>query len=631
MSSKKNEKIEKEEKKEVINSEKEEIIDTVDTLETPKENEEEQNKKTSKETKNEKDDNKKITKEEYTENVIKTSKKRIYIVFNLAVLIILVLFISIIFAVINIKSDTIINGVYVGNVDLSGLSIAEAKNKLEEAIKVETEEKLNLNNNGEKILSIKPSEIEFKYDTSEQLKQAYQIGRNDNIFINNYKIIFAGLIGKKIDLSYTYNEAKLEEILNSLDGIVKGLVENPSYYKEENNLIIVSGKDGLSIEKEKLKQIILDEIKNREYQKIIDGSYNNNIEIPTVETKAESIDIEKIYSEIYSQPKNAYYVEEPFELFLDEDGVDFAITIEEAKKLIEVPAEEYTIPLKLTKADITINDIDSSAFRYQVSTFTTNYDPGYTSRVNNLQLAASKINGKVLRPGEIFSFNEVVGKRTVEAGYTDAPIFVNGEVTDGTGGGICQISSTLYNAVVLANLKVVDRRNHNYTTSYLKAGRDATVVYGAVDFKFQNTRKYPIKIEASVSGGVARFSIYGIKEEQEYTVKIIPVVTETIPKTTQYVDDATLAEGSEVVKQVGSSGYKVTTYKELYLNGAFVSKEVLSNDTYKAMARIVRRGTKKLSVPTVSTPVQEPETSEQVPAESQTPVQDNTDVSNTTN
>lgn len=290
---------------------------------------------------------------------------------------------------------------------------------------------------------------------------------------------------------------------------------------------------------------------------------------------------------------------------MDEDGIDFGVTIEEAKNIVSVQAEEYRIPLKITKANVTINDIDSSAFRYKISTFSTTYDAGYRDRVNNLELAAGKINGTVLGPGETFSFNETVGKRTIEAGYTDAKIFLNGEVVDGTGGGICQISTTLYNAVLLANLQVTDRRNHNYTTSYVKAGRDATVVYGAVDFKFQNNRKYPIKIEATVSGGVATFNIYGIQEENEYEVKIIPVITQTIPKTTQYIDDATLVEGSEVVKQVGSSGCKVTTYKETYLNGALISKEVISNDTYKAMTRIVRRGTKKASVPTVTNPVEE--------------------------
>ena len=584
MSSENNEKIEKNEDLKV---------DIVEKTEKVKE------KSDNKKTENKQEEL--IVKQEEKKSLEK-SKKKIYIAFNIIIFLIFIMFVSIIFALININNEKIINGVSIKNINLSGLSIKDAKNKVEEAINVEIDKEINLIFEDKKIFSLNPSEIEFAYEVSDKIEEAYNVGRDSNIFVNNYKIIYSALLGNSLDLDYTYNEEKLNEIVNSLDGLITGLVVDPSYYREEDNLIIVPGIDGISIEKEKLKKIILDEIRNRDYEKIINNEYSNDITIPIIDTKAKHIDIEKIHSEIYCQPKDAYYVAEPFELHMDEDGIDFNITIEEAKKIIEIPAEEYTIPLKITKANVTINDIDSSAFRYEVSRATTNYDPGYTSRVNNLRLAASKINGKVLAPGEIFSYNEVVGKRTVEAGYTNAPIFINGEVADGTGGGICQISTTLYQAVLKANLKIVDRRNHNYITSYAQAGTDATVVYGAIDFKFQNTRKYPIKIEATVNGGVVKFVIYGIEEEKEYDVKIIPIVTQSMAKKTKYVDDPTLAEGSEVVKQVGTSGCKVTTYKEVYLNGSFVSKEIISNDTYKAMDRIVRRGTKKISVPTVSTP-----------------------------
>lgn len=117
-------------------------------------------------------------------------------------------------------------------------------------------------------------------------------------------------------------------------------------------------------------------------------------------------------------------------------------------------------------------------------------------------------------PGETFSFNKVVGKRTIEEGYRNAKIYANGGVVDGLAGGICQISSTLYNAVLIANLKIEERRNHAFKTSYVAAGRDATVVYGTIDFKFTNSRSYPIKIAATVENGVAEFSINGIQESR---------------------------------------------------------------------------------------------------------------------
>ena len=161
-------------------------------------------------------------------------------------------------------------------------------------------------------------------------------------------------------------------------------------------------------------------------------------------------------------------------------------------------------------------------------------------------------------PGEEFSYNQTLGPRTVATGYKSAKIFSNGEVVDGIGGGICQISSTLYDAVVYADLEITDRRNHQFVTSYLKAGLDATVVYGSQDFKFKNSRNYPIKIVSTVSNGIAKIDIYGVKEETEYQVKIEPVVLQTTP-----------------------TSIKTITYKYRYLNGKLVDKVVLSRDTYK--------------------------------------------------
>ena len=148
------------------------------------------------------------------------------------------------------------------------------------------------------------------------------------------------------------------------------------------------------------------------------------------------------------------------------------------------------------------------------------YNAGNTNRTTNLKLAVNKINGTVLLPNEEFSYNKVVGERTISAGYKMAATYSNGAVVDGLGGGICQISSTLYDAVVMANLNVTTRRNHQFVTSYVPAGKDATVVWGSQDFKFVNSRKNPIRITATVQGGVATVQIWGVKEEVEYDISI---------------------------------------------------------------------------------------------------------------
>ena len=157
-------------------------------------------------------------------------------------------------------------------------------------------------------------------------------------------------------------------------------------------------------------------------------------------------------------------------------------------------------------------------------------------------------------PNETFSYNKTLGARTAAAGYKNAKVYEAGQVVDGIGGGICQISTTLYNTVLRANLEIVERKNHQFVTSYVEAGMDATVVYGMTDFKFKNTRKYPVKIIASAKNGVATVSLYGIKESEEYTFSFRTVTVSTIPTSIKYVDDPTLVVGTEKVKQKGANG-----------------------------------------------------------------------------
>ena len=253
--------------------------------------------------------------------------------------------------------------------------------------------------------------------------------------------------------------------------------------------------------------------------------------------------------------------------------------------------EQYEIELTITKPKVTIAQIGSEAFPDLLGTYSTKYDGGNTDRTTNLRIACRKINDKVVLPGETFSYNKTLGERTPAAGYKNAKVYENGEVVDGIGGGICQISSTLYNSVLKANMDIVERRNHQFVTSYTPAGRDATVVYGLTDFKFKNTRKTAVRIKASCSNGIATVSIYGIKDENEYDVSFNTKTISTIPFTVKYVDDNSLPAGTEKVKQKGANGIITETYIVKSLNGKVVSSNLLSKDTYNAMQRIILRGT----------------------------------------
>lgn len=519
----------------------------------------------------------------------KKQKKNLFIVINLTIIAVLICLFSTIFAFMNVTKAVIINGVSIKGIDVSNLTISEATNKITEALNIELNTSIKLEGN-EYETTLNSSQIEFEYDVAKAVQEAYSIGRKGNIVQNNYEILYTAFLEKNIDVEYSYNKETLNYIVDTMESKIPGLVVEASFYREGTELIIIPGKDGISVDKDKLKQDIVNKIVSLNALEILANNKTETIEIPINQTKAAPIDIDKIYSEVYTEPKDAYYEENPFKIYAEVEGVDFAISKEEAKNIISTQAEEYRIPLKLTPAEKTINDIGTEAFPYVISSFSTKYDASNKNRSQNLAIAAGKINGTVLMPGEEFSFNQVVGKRTIQEGYKDAKIYQNGKVVDGLAGGICQISSTLYNAAVMANLEIVERRNHSFTTSYVKAGKDATVVYGVIDFKFKNSRTYPIKIEATVNSGIAEFKIHGIQEEVEYDIQLSPVVTASIPYTTQYIPDATLVPGQQVVVQGGGNGCKVSTYKETRLEGKLISRELVSTDTYSPMTAIIRVG-----------------------------------------
>lgn len=393
------------------------------------------------------------------------------------------------------------------------------------------------------------------------------------------------LLQKSLPIEVIYNEEKIDKKIEEISNKLPGTIVKSSYYIENEELIIKKGNDGLTIEKEKMKDSIKEAIKSNE---------SKTIKISVKNEKIEKINIEKIHNEIYKEPQNAYITKNPTKVYAHINGVDFKISIEEANKIIEEEKEEYIIPLKITIPEKTLDKLGKEAFPNKLSEFTTRYNAGNENRSTNLELASEKINGTIVLPGEIFSYNKIVGERTIAKGYKEATIYSGGKVVPGIGGGICQLSSTLYNAVLYSNLEITNRSNHRFTTSYVKEGRDATVSWGTIDFCFKNTRNYPIKIVSTVNSGIVRIEIYGILEENEYEVQLQTNILETIPFKINYINDNTLEEGVEEIKQYGADGVKSETYKILKQNGIVVSKSLLSTDTYSSLEQIVRRGTKKV-------------------------------------
>lgn len=536
----------------------------------------------------EKEEKKKIEKHS-TKNSENNKNKKINLKIAIGVAICFLTIFSTIFSLLNINSKKIITGINILDVDVSNMTREQAIEK----ISMLTEEKLS----NDIILkyenyetTINPSQVDTKLEIENAVDEAYKIGRDGNIIKNNYDILLTKLFNKNMNIDLKYNEELMKNKINDISSKLPNAMIQNSYYIEDEKLIIVKGQKGNTIKEEEFINLFENSIKGVNQIKLI--------ELPIENRNPDEIDVEQIRKEIYREPENAYIKHDPFEIHPNINGVDFDLTIEEAKKIVEENKSEYEIPLKITIADVTVADLGEEAFPDRLSTYTTYYNSGNYNRSNNLELAAKKINGTVILPGEIFSYNQVVGERTISAGYKEAGAYAGGKVVQSVGGGICQTSSTLYNAALLANLEITDRSNHCFETGYVDAGRDATVSWGTLDFKFKNTRKYPIKVVTSAGGGEITVSIYGLKEEVEYDVEIESYVTSYIPYSVQYEKDNTLEEGKEIIEQSGFDGCNSEAYRILKLNGEVIKKELLSKDTYDPMERIIIIGTKKAPKPT---------------------------------
>lgn len=569
----------------------------------------------NKETEEKKEDNDKTVEEDSMKfkkaepSKKQKSNKVIPIVVSLFIVLFVMIF-SVVFALFNMNNEKILKGISILGIDISDLTVEESKTKVNNAI----EERFKDENNnlilkiGENETSVTANTFNAKFDIDNAVIEADNIGRNGNILTNNYSILFTKLFKKEIKPRLYLDDSLLSDTIKDINSKMKDAIVDNSYYIEKNNLIIVKGKAGYIIKTEELKEKIYEQISN------IHTNYQI-IEIPVEYKEPEPINLQKIHEEIYKEPQDAYVQKNPTVVHPEVNGIDFKISVEEAEELLKEDKEEYTIPLKITKPKKTINNLGEEAFPDLLATFSTRFDGSNYNRNTNIKLAAKKVNGTVILPGEKFSFNTIVGSRTIEAGFKEGTAYVGGKVVPDVGGGVCQVSSTIYNTALLANMQIVERSNHMFTTGYVAASRDATVYYGSLDFVFKNSRKYPIKMVASANGGVCKVSIYGIKEEKEYEVIIQSKITSYINPTTIYKEDPTLEEGKEIVEQTAITGCRSEGYKILKLNGKIVSQTLLSKDTYKSRNKIVRRGTKK----TTTTPTK--------PANENTT---NTETSNTT-
>ncbi len=301
--------------------------------------------------------------------------------------------------------------------------------------------------------------------------------------------------------------------------------------------------------------------------------------------------VEKITQEIDLEMKEAEFHFNNGNITITDEVVGKKVKQGELVKLIEeniydsYPIEipvEIIYPTKTRELLSRINGV--------IAEYSTSFKGSKKERIENIKISSQALSKEIIMPGEIFSFNEVVGPRKKEFGYKEANVIKNGEFIPDVGGGVCQTSTTLYNALLLADVDIIERSPHSIPVKYVNLGQDAAVSYGYLDLKFENNFDFPLFIHSRIIENRLHIYVYGDKTSKNYSVKIEPKIVEIIEPKKEIIKDNTLKPGIKKLVQDGRKGYKVNTYKHIIKNGKVVETKLISQDFYKPRNFIYRVG-----------------------------------------
>lgn len=319
--------------------------------------------------------------------------------------------------------------------------------------------------------------------------------------------------------------------------------------------------------------------------------------------------VENISQELNTESKDAQFNFNGGNIIISEEEVGRKVKEDELVKLINENIE------KLTDIEIPMEQIEpkyTKAYYSRINGIIGEYSTGFKNsgvgRKKNIQLSSSSLNGKILHSGESISYNETTGPRQKQFGYEEAPVIVGGELTPGIGGGVCQTSTTLYNAILLADLTILERHPHSIPPAYINKGQDAAVATGYLDLRFKNDFDYPIYISSWVAGDKVYFAIYGDKNAKDYSVAIQPEIIESIPYEVIEKEDSSIQPGSKELVEQGRNGYKVRTYKSIIKDGKVIDRKQITSDYYREKNFLYKIGPPK--------PKEIKETEEDIPKES---------------
>lgn len=534
-----------------------------------------------------------ITENKRTGNVQVETKKGVNKGLVITAIVLSVIAIAmVVFALVNKLNTNVYPNVYIGGINVGEKTeqeVAEIVKSLAEEFKKRV---VTIKYNDAVMMELTPESIDMTIDEQATAKSIMEYGRTENIVLNNVKILKTMFKKAEIEPTYQYSEAKLTNISAEVTSGVEGRVQDDSFSLDEENLVLVitKGKSGKDIVVEDFKADILAALKDEAITE-----YSLELE----ERMPNSLDVDVVHVKVCREAKDAYVDETVKPVVYHKHEVGISFDKEELREVLNKAENQeqgkvIRFNLTATQPKVKIQDITKDIYKDKLGSYTSSYSNSDKNRASNVALAASILNGTIVMPGETFSFNQVMGDCGLSSrGFKPAAVFKGGKVVQEVGGGVCQISSTLYIAVLYANLDIVSRSNHALPVGYVPVSLDATVYYPFLDFKFKNTRDYPVKIVATTtSSRKLTISIYGTKEDKEYEVVLTSWKTGTVASKVQEQNDSTLEKGKTKIIQAGAAGYKSVAYKTVKYNGKVVSKVLLSEDSYGSTPKIIAVGTK---------------------------------------
>lgn len=496
----------------------------------------------------------------------------------------------------NKEEGLILENVSIAGVDVGGMTKQVAQYAVQAATEKTYSQKSMVIRVGEYEVEITPAESGVKLDVDAAVDAAYAYGRTGstsqqqeeqrNAMLNGYSVdpnVYMTLNAKAIEAEIDALGANYSSTLTQSSYEIVGEMPSLLESAEETDgltLVVTLGTPEYSLN--------LDDL----YEQVI-AAYSSNtflVEADCPAIEPDPVDLEAIYEEYYVAPVDASMNENTFEVQEASFGYGFDLDIAQAMLNDAAYGDTVEIPFARTAPDILGESLSSMLFRDVLGTYTasSSSDP---NRDVNLALACQAIDGVVLYPGERFSYNETLGERTEANGYKPGASYSGNETVYTIGGGICQVSSSLYYCALVADLEILERECHAFAPSYMPLGVDATVNWGTLDFIFRNNMDYPIRIDASASGGKVTVSIVGT-DERNYYVEIKSELIRTHSYSTVYeemrADNEKGYKDGDVITSP-YTGYDVETYRCKYNKETkeLISRELEAISNYRKRDAVI--------------------------------------------